>query len=195
MTVLQPWTRVRQPVPIPTPPDGDVLTQLDDSQFSELLRSNLMPRETTGAGRDAWDALWETLRGDPALAERSYDVLEEFLQITEEFLESSPDLDGARRAHKFAGQCEMAWNRLNTDRDRTPPLQWAGERAAIHPLRSRHVIARLVGAITRHRSTVLSAGGATPADAELWATLSMIGFDPRDYPAAIQRPAEDGDRA
>jgi hypothetical protein len=129
--------------------------------------------------------LWQALRQDAVLADRAYEVLELFLDVTETAL-GSGSLDPAtdcRRARKFADQCEMAWNRLDSDRDRVPPLQWAGERAAVHPVHSRHVIARLVGAIGRHRGAVLrTVGKPSEADADLWDTLRQIGLDPRDYP-------------
>ncbi len=183
MTIAQPWLRVRNPLAIPDGLDSAELGGLEPEPFAQLVRSNLMPRQTSGPERTAWDQLWLTLRGD-ALAERTYDVLEEFLDQTQAALDAQTlDPEMERRARKFADQCQMAWNRIDSDRVRTAPLQWAGDRASVHPLHSRHVIARLVGAITRHRSTVLATTGRpSTADAELWDTLAPLGLDPRDYP-------------
>ena len=183
MTLIdRPWTRVRKPVPIPEVYTVTDLQQMADVAFAELVRSHLVPRDQSPAGREAWDRFWKTLRENDQLANRTYDVLDDFLDTTEDAL-SSGDLDdaGTTRATKFQQQCEMSWKRIDRDRQRGA-LAWAGN-AAKFPPHARRVIATLVGAIARHRSAVLrDEAKPTRADTELWDTMHQLGLDPRDHP-------------
>ena len=184
MTLInQPWSRVRNPVPLP----GDLgsagpLLALDPEQFAELIRSHLTPRDEQPGERVGWTRLWALLAGDEQLSERTFDVLEDFLDTTEEDLASGA-LDDAQtsRARKFQGRCGEAWKRLQrVDDDR--PLAWAGKAADGFNPPSRKVIARLVGAIARHRSVITrSRRPITPEDQHLWAVLEAVQLDPRDY--------------
>ena len=134
-------------------------------------------------GRRLWDRFWKVLREDDQLADRSYNVLEQFLDTTEDALEDGGlDEAGRRRAEKFKQQCEMSWKRIDRGRDRDGALGWAGEHATAHPPQSRRVIAALIGAIARHRAQVLREfGKPNAADAELWDVMAHLGLDPRDY--------------
>lgn len=186
----QPWTRVRQPVPIPAelsqPGQGRpqagaaTLLALEDVELAELIRSHLMPRDQSDAGRRAWDNLWATIRSDDTLADEVYDVLEDFLDTTEEAL-SSGTLDdaGQSRARKFLTHCQQAWARVDRGREQgSKHLAWAGRAGNFQPAAQR-VIATLVGAIARHRAT--HDGTGSPADFELWETLAKVNLDPDDY--------------
>lgn len=178
----RPWARVKNPVPIPDPCTADSLAALDDMTFAELVRSHLVPRGQSTPDRRAWEGLWSLLRSDQ-LADRTYDVLEDFLDTTEEAI-GGGDLDSKEqaRAEKFRMQCQHSWNRIDRDRTRDAPLAWAGSAGQFPPAAQR-VIAQLVGAIARHRATVLHREGKpSPADAELWDILRKLDLDPRDYP-------------
>ena len=159
-----PWSRVRQPPPLPANPTAQALSPLDDLAFAELIQAHLM-------------------RNDEELTSRTYDVLEEFLETTEDALEGGAlDEAGTKRAEKFTVHCEWGWNRIDRGRDRSGPLGWAGDRARSHPRHSRQVIASLIGAIARHRSSVLhELGKPSAADAELWDVMGHLQLDPRDY--------------
>lgn len=179
----RPWSRLRNPPAIPTGFTARTLTELEDLPFAELIQAHLVPRDQDVQGRRLWDRFWKVLRENDHLADRTYNVLEQFLDATEEAIETG-DLDeaGAKRAEKFMQQCEMSWKRIDRGRDRDGALGWAGEHAATHPPQSRRVIASLIGAIARHRSEVLRAvGKPSAADAELWDVMAHLGLDPRDY--------------
>lgn len=184
MTIIEmPWGRVRNPPPIPNELTTSNLVDLDELAFAELVQAHLVPRDQGGAGRRQWDRFWKLLREDEDLADRTYNVLECFLDDTEEALRSG-DLDenATKRAEKFAGQCEMSWKRIDRGRDRTGALAWAGEQADVHPAHSRRVIGALIGAIARHRSDTLRiVGKPSSADAELWDVMAHLGLDPRDH--------------
>lgn len=180
--IEHPWTRVRDPRPIPT--HLTKLPELNDVEFAELIRSNLNPRTSSKRSAEyiAWNQLWEALRADDGLAERTYDVLEEFEEQTEVALDQG-DLDdaGRKRAEKFLRACGAMWQRI----DREPParpLEWAGD-AGNFPPRARHVIAQFVSALASHRASVLHSGRRpTPEEEELWGVMSQVGLDPQDYP-------------
>ena len=180
--INQPWSRVRNAVPLP----GDLgsagpLLALDPEQFAALIRSHLIPREDQSGGRARWTRLWALLAGDEQLSERTFDVLEDFLDITEDDL-ASGGLDDAQtnRTRKFQARCVEAWKRLQQVDDR--PLAWAGNAADGFNPPGRKVIARLVAAITRHRSVVTrSRRPISPEDQHLWAVLEAVQLDPRDY--------------
>lgn len=170
----KPWQRVRSPVPIPEL-DADLRSWNEDS-FADLLRSNLLPRDVTPEGRRRHDAFWGKLRRDPDLTEWAMDVLEDMGAATDDALnDGSLDAAEAKRAQKFAGQCEDALNRL--DRPQRTHLDWAGNAGNFQPA-ARRVIATLVEAIDQHRD---STEQPTAADRRLWATLRRVNLDPRDY--------------
>jgi len=180
-----PWARAKHPTPIPVDLRGADLMELDDVEFAQLIRDQLMPRQPTGPEREAWGKLWTTFgNSEPELAERVFDVLEEFLEQTEEAL-SAGQLDDAqtKRARKFARFCEEAWNRLEVTIHQ--PLGWAGRAAASGFNReSRIVIGQLVEAIATHRETreTTTQEGPIAADDEaLWAVLRTVGLDPDMY--------------
>lgn len=176
----QPWTRVRQPVPIPGELSAATLLALEDVDLAELVRSHLMPRDQSEAGRRAWDNLWAIIRRDDTLADRVYDVLDDFLDTTEEALSSGViDDAGQARARKFLTQCQQAWARVDRGREQgSKHLAWAGRAGNFQPAAQR-VIATLVGAIARHRAANDRTG--TPEDVELWETLAKVNLDPDDY--------------
>lgn len=179
----QPWSRVRNPVPLPAAPDIDELLSMDANHFAQLIRSHLMPREQAGSGRRSWDELWAALRSDGDLADRTYDVLEDFLDSTDQALEGGEFDDAeAARARKFKQQCEQAWKRIDRGREKDRPLAWAG-RAGNFPPHAARVIATVVSAIARHRSATQAAANNAPRarDEELWAVLRRINLDPADY--------------
>ena len=182
--IEQSWTRVRTPVPIPDQFTPASLAQLSPVDFAELVRSNLNPADPSKQTRLAWNRLWETLRADPALTERTYDVLEEFQDLTEDAL-GSDELDDAsrKRAEKFLRACAASWQRIDREPPRGP-LAWAGKAGKFPPPANR-VIAMLVSAIATHRHAVSSSpAGATDVDKDLWAVLHRIGLDPDDYPSS-----------
>lgn len=114
--INQPWSRVRNPVPIPADlRSATPLLAMTDEGFAELIRSHLMPREDQPGGRQRWTQLWAMLMGDDDLAERAFDVLEDFLDETETALRDG-GLDDAeeRRARKFKLACDGAWKRLQS---------------------------------------------------------------------------------
>ncbi len=185
--IHQPWARIRTPAPIPAELTADALWNLPDTAFGELVRSQLVPQDQSPAGRRRWDELWEILRADNDLADRTYNVLEEFIDDTETAL-AGGDLDpaGDKRARKFLWQCERAWQRVDRGRDRDhQALAWAGRAGAFEP-KARMVIATLVAAVARHRSAVGSQ--ATEDDRRLWSVLGEVNLDPRDYPNQQESP-------
>jgi len=179
-----PWARVKQPTPIPVDLRGADLMELDDVEFAQLTRDQLMPHQPTGPEREAWGKLWTTFgNSEPELAERVFDVLEEFLEQTEEAL-SSGQLDDtqSKRARKFARFCAEAWNRLEVTVHQ--PLGWAGRAASGFNRESRIVIGQLVESIVTHRETretTTQEGPITAADEELWAVLRTLDLDPDMY--------------
>lgn len=182
VTLIQrPWTRVRTPVPIPGDASQAGLAALGPVEFAELIRSNLIPRSDVPGGRSAWEQLWAMLKTDDDLAERTFDVLEDFLDATEQALDSG-ELDEveAGRAPKFRARCDEAWKRLDRLED-AGPLAWAGKAGEFQPS-ARKVIAVLIGAIARHRWTVLrSRHPVTGVDRRLWDVMRQVNLDPEDY--------------
>lgn len=177
----RPWARVRNPIPIPEKwAPADLLT-LELGEFAELIRSQLLVRDQSVRGRREWERLWTELRENEQLAERSYDVLEEFLDTTQLALtQGGLEADEHSRATKFEEQCRQAWNRIDRG-GRSQPLSWAGEAGKFPPSAAR-VIAVLVAAVARHRSAVQPSVAPTEADEELWAVLRQVNLDPADYP-------------
>lgn len=176
----QPWARNRNPTSLSDDLTAGALRNLGDLDFAQLIRSQLVPREQSPASRRPWDQLWDVLRTDDDLADRTYNVLEDFIDDTEADLDDSGlDEPGRKRAEKFLKQCERAWQRVDRGRDRTQPLAWAGRSGAFEP-KARMVIATLVAAVARHRTAV--GRNAGDADRQLWAALAEVNLDPRDYP-------------
>lgn len=180
MLIERPWARVKAPASIP---DGDLragLTRLDDRQFPELIRSHLVPRDTSPAGRARWQQLWTEIDQDAVLADRTFDVLEQFLDASEAAAED-PQLENAQRqrAQKFARFCNDAWRRLQGSLEEDEPLSWAGRAALGFNRPARKVIEELVQAIGDHRSTGrFEELPPTEADRRLWAVLRRVGLDP-----------------
>lgn len=85
------------------------------------------------------------LRADDQLADRTYNVFEQFLDTTHDALKPS-DLHevGNKRAAKFNQQCEMSWKHINRDLNRDGTIAWAGDHAKAHPPQTRRVIASLI---------------------------------------------------
>lgn len=173
MTVIErPWARVKQPKVIPREVSHDLVVSLPVEQLAALLRDHLLPSGPSGPEREAWDRFWSVLGEDDDLAERAFDVLEEFLDDTEDALEVTDDGDPQRkRMQKFALNAQNAWARLQKDPTvgRTVP---AAQR-------------RLLAAIVEHRTAVLGAGVApTAADRKLWRVPGTLGADGR----VLRRP-------
>jgi hypothetical protein len=179
MTVLleRPWDRVKTPTAIPASLTAETLEGLPAEEFARLLRDHLVPREATGPGRQRWQEMWNLLSRDDDLAERAFDVLEEFLDQVEEALEDkSLDEHQRKRAQKFARFCDDAWKRLQIDDDK--PLAWAGRAAAGFNPPGRKVIDQLVTAIAAHRREVQASRAGRPEDERLWRSLRAVGLDP-----------------
>lgn len=177
----QPWSRISNPTPIPSDMNDEVIWMLDDLSFAELIRSQLVPQDQTLAGRNRWSNFWGILRFDSDLADRTYNVLEDFIDDTEASLQDGGLDDGAhKRARKFLLLCDSAWKRIDRGRDRgRQPLSWAGRAGAFEP-KAQMVIATLVAAIARHRTAVGNTAG--DEDRQLWRALADVNLDPRDYP-------------
>jgi len=172
----RPWVRVKTPTKVPNPVDDVVLNDLGKTEFAALLRDQLVPRQPQGPERDRWEQLWALLVENDALADRAYDVLEEFLEAIEHAKNNS-DLEGRERGRveKYERFVHAAWNRLEVvDR----PLGWAGRGAMAFNSPARKVIDQLVTAIADHRRTVRSSRRADNADEQLWAVLGQVRLDP-----------------
>ena len=183
----RPWARIRTPAAVPGDLDADAVWGLDDLGFAQLVQSQLVPQEQDVAGRQRWEQLWEVLRADNDLADRTYNVLEEFIDDTEDALDGG-ELDPAadKRARKFLLHCDSAWQRIDRGRDRgRQPLAWAGRAGAFEP-KARMVIATLVAAVARHRTAV--SGSGSDHDRQLWGALAEVNLDPRDYPNQQESP-------
>jgi hypothetical protein len=166
MLIDRPWTRVRTPVLVPEDVSAARFAAMTDLDLAQMLRSQLVPRDQSREGRRAWEQMWETLRTDDGLAERAFDILEEFLDATEEALETGLNEDQQRRATKFLEQCRGSWKRL--------------ERAPSNPQHARatwRTTAALVEAIAAHREAVLATPGEPrPEDEHLWAAPRRLGL-------------------
>lgn len=152
-----PWDRIDNPALLPSRIDADSLRDLDDERFTELIRSNLMPRDNLPAGRDAWRRFWATLADWPDLKEDALDVLADFIDATEQRLQQDPE---DKRAARFLKSCADSRNRL--DPTRAPRTKDTATYAE-----------QLLAAIATHRTVILSEGGEyRDADTDLWAWLN-----------------------
>lgn len=177
MLVDRPWSRVKTPVPIPDRLEPDALRELSRDDLARLLRDQLVPRQPAGPERDRWEQLWALLSRDDELADRAFDILEEFLDQAERALEGGElDEHQRRRAEKFRRFCEDAWQRLQRDDDR--PLGWAGRAANGFNPAARRVLEHLVDAIVDHRRVVTATGSPKPHDEGLWRVLADVSLDP-----------------
>jgi hypothetical protein len=176
-----PWARPEVIEAIPEPVTSQVLAEMDEMRFARLIRDHLVPRQPAGPERHSWDTLWDLLREDDELADRTVDVLDDFLAAIDTALaaEGSQQLDErqTKRASKFARFCEDAWHRLEED---SGPLAWAGKAGRGFTPGARRVIATLVDAIDTHRTIITAAGPgeARAPDRELWDVLPQVGLDP-----------------
>jgi hypothetical protein len=171
----QPWARTKVPTDIPAPLDDQTLAQQEDDQFAALIRDNLIPRTPDGQARQRWAELWELLSEEDDLAERTFDVLEEFLQSIDSAIgQGSLDEHQLKRAKKFRRLCEDGWHRLQREDD--GPLGWAGKAGAGFNPAARKVIDELVTSIAEHRSVI--SGQERAEDRRLWAVLAKVGLDP-----------------
>lgn len=180
MLVEQPWARVKNPVVIPVIRDLEgELNQLSPVAFAQLIRSNLVPRSDQPDGRQRWAELWTAIDQDADLAERTFDVLEEFLDACDQASnDTALDDQQRQRSVKFRRFCDDAWQRLQNVPDADEPLAWAGRAARPFNPPARRVLATLVEAIAVHRETVQGVNEARPADDHLWAVLRTVALDP-----------------
>lgn len=164
--IEQPWARVKQPTVLPRGIDRDLMAGMPAEQLAELLRDHLVPSGAGGEERAVWDRFWAVLGGDEDLAERAFDVLEDFLDQAEDALDTAePDHPQRKRMQKFQLNAQNAWQRLQKDPAATRTAPGAGR--------------RLAAAIAAHRDAVERGGRApTTADVELWGVLVDVGVDP-----------------
>lgn len=175
--IVEPWARVKNPLPIPS--GVRELHDLPLQQLAELVRGNLLPRPDN---RAAWEWLWRSIDADNELADRVMDVLEYFLDTTEDAL-GSGRLDAAaqKRAKKFKDHCERGWTRLDRGNGLDPdePLAWAGRAAKDFSPPARKVLQELVSAIAEHRQVIEQTEPGREPDQQLWAVLQRVSLDPR----------------
>lgn len=186
--VDQPWTRVKNPPPIPQDVRAAALRQLDEDELAQLIRAYLLPPGGRDDGeRRRWRSMWLELAADDQLRHWAFDVLEDFMDRTEGVLETE-NLEEAtqRRARSFLHRCEEAWERLQGS-PRQGPLEWAGPSAGRFNPPARTVMGKLVGAIAAHRAAVHRDREPGDEDERLWGVLRQVGLDPQDYPDA-RRP-------
>lgn len=151
-----PWDRIKDPVPVPEPCTAVVLRLLTDEEFALLLRSHLVP----GPDRSGFQQLWIVLAFNDDLADRAFDILEEWLEVAEQHLRTGPQ---SSRARKFRGFCDGAWNRLTKIRQFDTKEEM--EQPAPHTTAGHFALA-----IHRHQQAC--AGAATAVDQALWAALN-----------------------
>lgn len=181
------WQRVAEVAPLPADLQRSAVVAMSGEEFTEMVRTHLVPRENQVAGRHRWLHLWALLTGDAELRARATATLEAMLKATQVALDAGDFALGQRqRASKFARTCHQSLQRLQVAPGPTAPLAWAGEGAAAFNASSRIVIARMVSAIATHRTAVASGGDSDAADQQLWAVLRATGLDPADHPQ--QRP-------
>src|SRR4051812_23562709 len=105
-----PWRRPESYLSLPPRVDVEHLHALAPEEFARMLRDHLLPRSPDERDRNAWLELWDVLSSSSQLADRAFDVLEEFLDRVEAALDagSLPDWE-AKRARRFRNQVEDAW--------------------------------------------------------------------------------------
>jgi len=164
--IERPWARVKQPTTIPEGTTRELVAAMPVEQLAALLRDHLLPSGSAGAERAAWDQFWEVLRGDDELADRAFDVLEEFLDQVEDALEAAAGDDPNRkRMQKFQLTAQNAWQRLEKDSSR-PRAPGAA------------IVRRLVAAIAAHQDAVHAAGdGSRDYDEQLGGVLNAVDLD------------------
>lgn len=163
--IERPWVRVKQPTTIPEGLTRELVAAMPVEQLKQMLRDHLLPSGPSGPDRVVWDQFWWLLQGHDELAERACDVLEEFLDATEDALEvAAADDPQRKRMTKFQASCEQAWQRLQRDP--------AAQRTV--PATTR----RLAAAISRHQATVRGTRSVTAADEQLWSVLATVGSGP-----------------
>lgn len=112
----QPWARVKQPTVLPPALDRDLVAGLQDDQLAEVLRDHLVPSGGAGPERAAWDRFWAVFAADDELAERAFEVLEDFLDQVEDALKTVGAEDPQRkRMTKFQLNAENAIARLDKE--------------------------------------------------------------------------------
>lgn len=150
----QPWERLSSPPSIPDPCDAVVLRLVDDEEFALLIQANLVPAQDREGFRD----LWVSLAFNDDLAERTFDLLDDWLDRAEIAIEDDPS---APRLVKFRERCNEAFNRLLRVRD-------LDTRPASVPASGTSAYSLAAG-IVRHREAIGDA--ATAVDQALWAAL------------------------
>lgn len=188
----RPWARVKDPTPIPTELDPDVLFDLGRDEFAELIRDNLLSRNKEG--RAQWAQLWNLLANDPELKNRTLDTLDDFDDAMED-LRADPDAaeSDLKRSIQFAVRVDGAANRLGIRAADAEPLAWLGSmRAKRYPLVARKKLDQVVKAIVKHRTAYQDkASGPVErgiADRELWSLPENIGnIRAKRYPPKTQR--------
>lgn len=153
MTFAAPWDR-QDPATIPAPCTATTLRLLTEEEYGAVVRSNLVP----GADRYAFEELWTLIAFNDDLAERCFDVLEDWLESAGDALQTDPD---APRAKKFRRMCDDAWNRLTKIRD----LDVKQDRPGPGP---HTTAAQFAAGIATHHSTLDDPG---PLDDALMAAL------------------------
>ncbi|GGO98009.1 helix-turn-helix domain-containing protein [Wenjunlia tyrosinilytica] len=172
------------PRTLPQEISRESLLAMDDKDFSQLVRDNLLPREEEGPQRRAWDVLWHTLNVHNDLSERTFDLLEEHLEEVEDALEQeSLEERELKRLKKLKLNLDMAWDRLErTERERREVYQGHDREAVRERMRefnapARRVVAALVRAIGDHeRATAEQAAAVRPQDSNLWDVVDELNL-------------------
>lgn len=150
------WERVEMPRPLPELVTAGWLRDLDDDEFREVLRSNLLPRGNDPGARRSWESCWRLLADWPDLQERAQEALSGFLSAVEAHLATDT---GDRRAQRFQEQAENRWRHLDPTKIR---------RGGANATRGEQLLA----AISTHRRVIVESGQEPrPADVALWAHL------------------------
>lgn len=149
----KPWARVKQPTVLPQALDRDLVAGLQVDQLAEVLRDHLVPSGGAGPERAAWDRFWAVFAADDDLAERAFEVLEDFLDQVEDALKAVGDEDPQRkRMTKFQLNAENAIARL----DKEPAVRGARGAGRYRPGAARAAVTTAVRAeaLARARSEV-----------------------------------------
>lgn len=185
-----PWARVKHRITLPDPLTVKTIAGLDPGPFGQLVRDHLLPSATSGPEHDAWSKLWALLRRDDDLADRTFDVLEQMLDVTNEAIAAgSLDEQASARARKFVLALQRAWSRIEITRDE--PLAWAGRDAAAFNGAAKRVLDQLVTAIAEHRRSTIAATAPADRDRRLWDVLQSVRLEPEPRVAADLKHAAD----